>query len=67
MEERILCPIGLMLHIVAVPTHIFAVPLVRGFKRPAFGGIMPDNFLHRQHWPIQIRSPPALAVVQTTY
>jgi len=58
MEERILCPIGLMLYIVAVPAHFFTLPQVYGFKQTAFGGIMPDNFLHKQHWPIQIRSPP---------
>jgi len=63
MEERMLCSIGLMLHIVAGPIHVFTLPLVYGFKQTAFGGIMLDNFLHRQHWPIQIRSPPLFAVV----
>lgn len=66
MDERILCPIGLMLHIVAVPIHVFTLPQACGFKQTAFGGVMPNNFLHKQHWPIPIRSPPIFTVVQTT-
>jgi hypothetical protein len=66
MEERIFCPIGLMLFFVAVHTQLLEVPQVIVFE-PADGGINLDNFLNQQHWPIQVRPPPMVTVVQTTY
>jgi hypothetical protein len=64
MEERTLCPLGLMLYIVAVPVQLLEVPQVDLFERQL---IKTDNFLHKQYWPIQIRPPPAVAIAKATY
>jgi hypothetical protein len=58
MEENMFCPIGLMPCFIDLLTQAFAVPQVLEFKRHV---IKPNGFLYKQHWPIQIRSPPRLS------
>jgi hypothetical protein len=57
MEERILCPIGLLFLIFAVYIQFPAASQLIG-SDSVKDGISADSFLHKQYWPIQVRPPP---------